>query len=85
MATIAQCPSGALAYTCRGKRGPEPDRPPVIRITRNGPYRLEGGIQLKDDLGSVPHSREHCTLCRCGRARNKPFCDGTHDEAAFES
>jgi len=84
MATIDQCPSGALGYTFRGKRGPEPDRPPAIRIAKNGPYRLEGWIRIVDDLGSTPQSGEHCTLCRCGRARNKPFCDGSHDDAPFE-
>ena len=85
MATIDKCPSGALGYTYRGKRGPQPDRPPAIRIAKNGPYRLEGGIRIKDELGSVPQFREHCTLCRCGQARNKPFCDGSHDESPFES
>jgi len=23
-------------------------------------------------------SKEHCTLCRCGGSKNKPFCNGTH-------
>ena len=85
MATIDKCPSGALGYTYRGKRGPQPDRPPAIRITKNGPYRLEGGIRIKGDLASASQRRERCTLCRCGQARNKPFCDGSHDEAPFES
>ena len=84
MATIDKCPSGALSYTYRGQRGPEPERAPAIRIVKNGPYHLEGGIQIKDDQGSAPQSREHCTLCRCGQARNKPFCDGSHDDAPFE-
>ena len=84
MATIDKCPSGALAYTYRGKYGPEPTREAAIRIVKNGPYLLEGGIQIKDDMGSVPQSREHCALCRCGQARNKPFCDGSHDDAPFE-
>jgi CDGSH-type Zn-finger protein len=85
MATIEKCPSGALSYTYRGKSGPQPDRPPAIRITKNGPYRLEGGIRIKDDLGSAPQLQEHCTLCRCGQARNQPFCDGSHDEAPLAS
>jgi CDGSH-type Zn-finger protein len=85
VATIDKCPSGALGYTYQGKSGPEPDRAPAIRIVKNGPYRLEGGIQIMDDMGSVPQSRERCTLCRCGQARNKPFCDGSHDDAPFES
>ncbi len=25
-------------------------------------------------------SREHYTLCHCGASRNKPFCDGSHNE-----
>jgi CDGSH-type Zn-finger protein len=84
LATIDKCPSGALSYTYRGKRGPEPARAPAIRIVKNGPYRLEGGIQLKDDQGSTPQLPERCTLCRCGQARNQPFCDGSHDEAPLE-
>jgi CDGSH-type Zn-finger protein len=83
-ATIDKCPSGALMYTFQGRYGPEPARAPAIRIVENGPYRLEGGIEIKDDQGSVPQSPEHCTLCRCGCSRNKPFCDGSHDEASFE-
>ena len=84
MATIEMCPSGALMYTYRGAYGPEPRRGPAIWIAKNGPYRLVGGIEITDDQGSVPQSREHCTLCRCGLARSKPFCDGAHDEAPFE-
>jgi CDGSH-type Zn-finger protein len=85
MATIDKCPSGALGYTYHGKPGPQPDRPPAIRLRKNGPYRLEGGIRVKDDLSSAARTRERCTLCRCGQARNKPFCDGSHDEAPFQT
>ncbi len=85
MATIEKCPSGALGYTCRGKRGPQEGRPPAIRIVKNGPYRLQGGIRIIGDLASATQPGERCALCRCGQARNKPFCDGSHEEAPFES
>jgi CDGSH-type Zn-finger protein len=84
MSTIERCPSGALGYTYRGSRGPRPDRPPVIRIVKNGPYYLEGGIRIKDDQASAPQARERCALCSCGQARNKPFCDGSHEAASFD-
>jgi CDGSH-type Zn-finger protein len=84
MAAIAQCPSGALSYTYRGKRMSDPQREPCIRVVKNGPYQLTGGIEIKDDLDSRPQSSEHCTLCRCGVSQNKPFCDGSHDELHFD-
>jgi CDGSH-type Zn-finger protein len=80
MATIEKCPFGALSYTYRGRRMPDPRREPCIRVVKNGPYQLTGGIRIKDDLGSAPQSAEHCTLCRCGASQNKPFCDGSHDQ-----
>ena len=75
----------AELYLPREAQASSRTAPPAIRIAKNGPYRLEGGIRIKDDLGSAPQFRERCTLCRCGQARNKPFCDGSHDEAPFES
>lgn len=47
------------------------------------PLHVRGGVALEGvDFGEGA-SREHYTLCRCGRSRNKPFCDGTHWHAGF--
>ena len=52
---------------------------PTITVSRDGPYRVTGGINL---IGADPRaegaSTEHYALCRCGGSKNKPFCDGTH-------
>lgn len=69
-----------------------------IKVSKNGPYLVSGGIPLvkqiigTDTLG-IPNewragdrypSHEDCALCRCGQSRNKPFCDGTHIRVNFD-
>lgn len=81
--TIEKCPSGALSYSLNGGKAPDPARPPKIRVAKNGPLEVTGGIQLTDDMESAPESPEHYTLCRCGKSRNPPFCDGSHRTTRF--
>ncbi|MDW7670502.1 MAG: CDGSH iron-sulfur domain-containing protein [Bacillota bacterium] len=83
--TIEKCPSGALSYGIGSRRYQEMDREPAIQTTKNGPLKVTGGIILKDDQGCQPECREHYTLCRCGESKNKPFCDGSHDEHDFKA
>jgi len=81
--TIEKCPSGALSYIIDGKRYQDLDREPAIIVDPEGPFEVVGNIEFEDDMGSVPESREHYTLCRCGLSRNMPFCDGMHLPGVF--
>jgi hypothetical protein len=78
------CPSGALSYTKDGILYKDQDREAGITISKNGPHRVVGGVELKDSKGSKPESKEHYTLCRCGGSKNKPFCSGQHWYIGFE-
>lgn len=82
-AVVHKCPSGALRTSRGGNPAAEPQRPPAIRVARNGPLEITGGIHLQDDMGSRPESSEHYCLCRCGKSRNQPFCDGSHRTTRF--
>jgi CDGSH-type Zn-finger protein/truncated hemoglobin YjbI len=85
---VRDCPSGALSYGIDGEEArSEADwhgqREPMIEVTRDGPYRVTGGIPLTGGEGHDEHrnagaSREHYALCRCGHSQNKPFCSGMH-------
>ncbi len=76
---IRQCPSGALSYTKDGVEHDTYFEQPEIMVTKNGPYRVVGGVELEDQVaGQTPQTKDHYTLCRCGGSKNKPFCDGTH-------
>ena len=76
--TIEKCPSGALSYRIGDKLYKDLDRSPAITVAKDGPLEVVGWVTLKDDMDSEPESEEHYTLCRCGKSRNKPFCDGSH-------
>jgi len=81
--TIRKCPSGALSYAIDGVEAPAPKRASAIVITDNGPYAVEGALELDGAKWGDGASREHYTLCRCGASKNKPFCDGSHWQVNF--
>jgi CDGSH-type Zn-finger protein len=81
--TVQACPSGALSYSIDRTEGVEPDRPPGITVTKDGPYAVVGSIELVNVARGQGASIEHYTLCRCGASKNKPFCDGSHWDVAF--
>jgi CDGSH-type Zn-finger protein len=59
-----------------------------IRITpyRNGPYLVRGAVTLADQDGNeIELKRPVVALCRCGRSRIRPFCDGTHKAIGFRA
>jgi CDGSH-type Zn-finger protein len=57
----------------------------TITVTENGPYKVEGPIELLDQDGHpIANERSTIYLCRCGGSTNKPFCDGTHSRIGFQ-
>ncbi len=84
IATVRDCPSGALSYSIDGVEHRDVDGEPAIFIAPNGPYVVTGGLDLENtELGECV-SKERFTLCRCGDSKNKPFCDGAHWSNKFE-
>ena len=80
---IRKCPSGALSYLEEGQLRTDFHEAAEIQVSRDGPYVVRGGVELKDCEFGEGASREHYVLCRCGASRNKPFCDGSHWYAGF--
>jgi CDGSH-type Zn-finger protein len=69
-----------------------------ISIVKNGPYMVKGAsgvtqnIISPDDNGNSWDWKDGATfegsdpmaLCRCGKSKNAPFCDGSHISSHFE-
>ena len=80
---INTCPSGALSYSEKGIEYIDHKAEPEIHISRNGPYEIHGSVETVGFDPGDRASHEHYTLCRCGKSKNKPRCDGSHWYAAF--
>ena len=57
----------------------------TIEVRPNGPYIVNGSIELRDANGNVLPTQSRTVLCRCGASTNKPFCDGTHSKVGFQA
>jgi len=58
----------------------------VITPYRNGPLLVRGPVRLTDQDGrEIELDRGTVALCRCGKSRMRPFCDGTHKVVRFKA
>ena len=75
------CPSGAIRYR-RVDGAADETAPPVnlASVRERGPYAFRGQLQLDGEPCGF-----RATLCRCGASKNKPFCDGSHNQIGFDA
>jgi CDGSH-type Zn-finger protein len=58
----------------------------TITAYKDGPYIVRGAVDLRDELGlPIAAQRPAIALCRCGKSRNRPYCDGTHRIIGFRA
>lgn len=59
---------------------------PTITSYRDGPLVVRGGFRLMDQEGNeIEAGRDIVALCRCGKSRIRPFCDGSHQIVRFRA
>ena len=58
----------------------------TITPYRDGPLIVRGPFRLVDQDGQeIEVERSTVALCRCGRSRIRPFCDGSHQLMRFRA
>ena len=56
----------------------------TVTVCPDGPLLVRGPARLRTADGvEVEHDRTVVALCRCGRSRLKPLCDGSHRLGRF--
>jgi CDGSH-type Zn-finger protein len=85
------CPSGRLViFDKHAMKIIEPNLAKSIGLIEDpkmgvsGPIWLRGGIPVESAGGKKYRVRNRVTLCRCGKSKNKPFCDSSHYPEAEE-
>jgi CDGSH-type Zn-finger protein len=65
---------------------PQPPREVTITPYRDGPLLVRGPVRIQDQEGrEIAVERETVALCRCGKSRARPLCDGTHKLIRFRA
>lgn len=88
--SASECPAGRLTAIAKDGSCIEPELDQAIEITQDPENDVSGGIYVKGGIplvsadGSEYETRNRIVLCRCGKSKNKPFCDGAHVDVNFK-
>jgi CDGSH-type Zn-finger protein len=82
---VSMCPSGALHAKLKdGTSAEEPPKRNRLLLWKDGPLQFMGRLEIQGTNIDI-RSETRATLCRCGESHNKPFCDNSHREVAFNA
>lgn len=81
--SIRNCPSGALSYSLNDEKNVnvcnlENCLEEKIELFKNSPIYVRGSIDIEVQKWSFNANKTKFALCRCGKSKNKPFCDYSH-------
>ena len=85
----SECPAGRLTAVDKDGTEHEDDCAPSIEIVQDPEMHVSAGIFVRGRIpiessdGAEYEVRNRAALCRCGRSRNKPFCDASHVAAGY--
>ena len=87
--TAADCTIGRFEICDKEGNFIKPYFEPAIEVLQDverevsGPLGVKGNITIESVDGTEYEMRFRTALCRCGKSKNKPFCDATHAFIGF--
>jgi CDGSH-type Zn-finger protein len=49
-----------------------------VEVVDSGPIKIIGKIHVNDMQRGTEEDTDEVWLCRCGKSKNKPYCDDSH-------
>lgn len=81
---VLRCPTGALSVEFSdGSRVEQADAQNTVHVAYNGPLFVRGDLDIEGASEQVPGLKFRAALCRCGKSKNKPYCDNSHIDDGF--
>ena len=81
---VRRCPTGSLAFHPQDPALAEVAQANnTVVVSNNGPLYLRGALRIDGASEDMPGVKFRAALCRCGHSKNKPYCDNSHEAAAF--
>jgi len=78
---VLRCPTGALSVNyADGSHVEQADDENTVHVAYNGPLFVRGDLDIEGAPEQVPGLKFRAALGRCGKSKNKPFCDNAHLE-----
>ncbi|MBL8377946.1 MAG: CDGSH iron-sulfur domain-containing protein [Burkholderiales bacterium] len=83
----------AAKFSASGEAAPGANMKPLaeragtLTVTplTDGPYLVQGNMEIVTGTGATIARTTNAILCRCGGSKNKPYCDGTHSVVRFKA
>jgi CDGSH-type Zn-finger protein len=50
----------------------------IVEVLDSGPIKITGKMHINDMQRGNEEDSAEVWLCRCGKSRNKPYCDESH-------
>ena len=81
---VRNCPSNALSLKEDIISSEENKDFTEVNCMKNGPLMVLGNVQITKPDGTLVERKKVTAFCRCGASKNKPFCDGKHNDIKFK-
>jgi uncharacterized Fe-S cluster protein YjdI len=91
---VDMCPTDALTYKWNkdiekeqnvSEIGRNTEQPTEVKVLKNGPVIIRGNLKIIGTDGKEMKKMKVVSICRCGKSKKLPYCDGSHIKTTLKN